>query len=1213
MTFWRQLAVIFLFRIHCVYCSVVYVKPTGPSKFNVDCPYESHCYSLQEWVETGATNNTTVVLLSGHHVINNSALSGLSTENLYSFTLTGDTENEGTTLTCTGGFTFNFKYCSNITISHIVLHSCTIVFTYIKEHILITNVTVIDGALKIYHYLPDVYEDSSVYRVTRIDCVVQAEVCISGSTFYNSSLAVKIDSIYNRASCIQLDVRDVFIKDTGRNDVEYVLHVTNTYLVSLNNVTLTNNYSPSGGLCVESANRATFTNMNFWNGFPRILALNQITEVIFRGVLSFKGNRGPGYGVTIFSVERVVMDKSYELSVIEFTNNHIGEDLLRIYRTNVVWITYTAMAFLNNTSEGKGIMTMDNVYYQSSYSSVIFQYNSALRSTTAGAVMLLEKTGVELYFESSMFFSHNSALLSGGITLSDSSSISFEDSAMVFEYNKGGNGGAIAFYDRSYIANSGREKNKTILYFHKNQAMRGGAIFVKDSDYLNSLTHEPDTYFIRRPTYTIQVSLLEPNHSTHAIIIDLSKNTATISGNDIYGGWIDSYSVAYLGIISSERYESGDHHNAISSDPTRICMCVKSVPQCEITEHQEKVFPGQTFEIEAVAVGQRMGIVPSVVIIEPSDNEASLDKGQNIQSVNRNCSTVNIKVLSEKDLVTLRVMAQNDGEPNQNYVEEWLPSQRLTIFSQLVITVALKNCPLGFYYKQDLRQCSCLDSIKLHIGVNCDLETYTIVRSKHTWLLATSEHNKTQYHGVIVHNRCPHNYCRMDTDSLSLQLEFPDDQCALNRSGILCGACQQNLSQVLGTSRCIKCTNIMALALVPGIILAGVLLVGFLMLLNLTVSTGTINGLIFYANVIRASQSTFFEPEFNSSFLSTFIAWLNLDLGMEICFYNGLDAYAKTWLQFVFPLYIWVMVITIIVASHYSTTVSRLFPHNALQVLATLFLLSYAKIFRTVITVFSSTILVYPDGFQKRVWLYDGNIEFLTGRHLPLFVVTLTLLILISVPYTLTLVSIQWLQRVSHYRFLSWVHRFMPLFEAYTGPYQHKHRYWTGLLLLVRIMILTVFSLNRDNNPSVNLLAIAVIAFSLQLYVSFVRVYKKLLHNVLEVMSLINIGFLSVSTLFQLLNDKSLTITTKSSTSIAFVLFLLIILYHLFERLRSQKMLRARKEQLIEAISNFVKVTRRARGRETGGRVYNNIVGNFQEITHSSVELCEPLNVNERE
>ena len=42
----------------------------------------------------------------------------------------------------------------------------------------------------------------------------------------------------------------------------------------------------------------------------------------------------------------------------------------------------------------------------------------------------------------------------------------------------------------------------------------------------------------------------------------------------------------------------------------------------------------------------------------------------------------------------------------------------------------------------------------------------------------------------------------------------------------------------------------------------------------------------------------------------------------------------------------------------------------AVQVLATLFLLSYAKLLQLTITIFSSTTLEYPDGSVRRVWLY---------------------------------------------------------------------------------------------------------------------------------------------------------------------------------------------------------------------------------------------------
>ena len=38
---------------------------------------------------------------------------------------------------------------------------------------------------------------------------------------------------------------------------------------------------------------------------------------------------------------------------------------------------------------------------------------------------------------------------------------------------------------------------------------------------------------------------------------------------------------------------------------------------------------------------------------------------------------------------------------------------------------------------------------------------------------------------------------------------------------------------------------------------------------------------------------------------------------IETCFYDGMNAYSKTWLQFVFPVYLWVLVGLKILISHY--------------------------------------------------------------------------------------------------------------------------------------------------------------------------------------------------------------------------------------------------------------------------------------------------------
>ena len=406
--------------------------------------------------------------------------------------------------------------------------------------------------------------------------------------------------------------------------------------------------------------------------------------------------------------------------------------------------------------------------------------------------------------------------------------------------------------------------------------------------------------------------------------------------------------------------------------------------------------------------------------------------------------------------------------------------------------------------------------------------------------------------GVLVHEDCPFGYCK--SESFDLDLEDPDEQCAFLRSGILCGACQQNLSQVFGTSKCRQCSSLWALPWVPVIALAGMALVVMLIVLNLTVSVGTINGLIFYANIVKANQATFFPPNTTNSFLSWFIAWINLDLGIETCFYNGLDAYVKTWLQFIFPLYIWFLVIIIIASSHYSTIAARMSGSNAVQVLATLFLLSYAKLVRLLITVFQSTELVYPDMSVRKVWLYDGNIDYLKGKHIPLFIAAL-LLLLVFLLYTAILIFIQCLQHRSRYKVLFWVQKLKPLFDAYTGPYKERHRYWTGLLLLVRIVLFLIFSINILGDPAINLLTTCTAILCVQLYTSFTGgTYKVWYLNALEFFSVLNLGLLSCVTLYVRLAGGNQTACIYTSAAIALATFATIIIIHLMVSIKSSSM-----------------------------------------------------------
>ena len=87
-------------------------------------------------------------------------------------------------------------------------------------------------------------------------------------------------------------------------------------------------------------------------------------------------------------------------------------------------------------------------------------------------------------------------------------------------------------------------------------------------------------------------------------------------------------------------------------------MCSKYILLYNITEHQVNVFPGETFDIEAVAVGQRMGIVPSTVNILESPDEGSLSTGQDVQSVGRQCTILYFTVNTLKPVYKLKLRAQ---------------------------------------------------------------------------------------------------------------------------------------------------------------------------------------------------------------------------------------------------------------------------------------------------------------------------------------------------------------------------------------------------------------------------------------------------------------------------------------------------------------------------------------------------------------------------
>ena len=318
-----------------------------------------------------------------------------------------------------------------------------------------------------------------------------------------------------------------------------------------------------------------------------------------------------------------------------------------------------------------------------------------------------------------------------------------------------------------------------------------------------------------------------------------------------------------------------------------------------------------------------------------------------VQSSQRTCSNLTYSIQSPNDREVMLFTVNTDGSKIEGYVDAlWSDSSRWKDHIDKIIShnllvpayveVYFRPCPVGFELSPDY-SCVCAKALNDSVS-GCFIDSFQIKRKNSYWIgVESSSNSSTSY---LIHRHCPFDNCKSGTFLFSL--EKPDAQCNQHHSGILCGACEPGYSLILGGTECKRCTNIYLLLLI-GFTVAGVGLIVFLSLTDTTVATGAFSGLLFYANIIADNKTSFFPPQAANSFLSVFIAWLNLDLGISTCFYDGLDAYVYTWLQL--PFYVWLLAFIIIITCRHVSFMSKLCGNNIVPVLATLFLLSYTQFY----------------------------------------------------------------------------------------------------------------------------------------------------------------------------------------------------------------------------------------------------------------------------
>ena len=210
--------------------------------------------------------------------------------------------------------------------------------------------------------------------------------------------------------------------------------------------------------------------------------------------------------------------------------------------------------------------------------------------------------------------------------------------------NANGNG-AITLYS---------SQKQSLLYFEPNthlnitnntSADQGGGIQVQ-----SALPYNPEFCFFQFTG--------APNAS-----VTMQNNTAVIAGDSIYSSASFDYcklaivdpgtrQVRQMKQLTRDVFDTFFHilppHSLseVASNPYKVCICHHGVPACNDREvNISSHYPGESFNITAIAVGQFDGSAPALVqAVINADYNATLAPGESFQHLSRECTNLTLSV-----------------------------------------------------------------------------------------------------------------------------------------------------------------------------------------------------------------------------------------------------------------------------------------------------------------------------------------------------------------------------------------------------------------------------------------------------------------------------------------------------------------------------------------------------------------------------------------
>ena len=553
--------------------------------------------------------------------------------------------------------------------------------------------------------------------------------------------------------------------------------------------------------------------------------------------------------------------------------------------------------------------------------------------------------------------------------------------------------------------------------------------------------------FINSDGQSVNASELAEHNAT----VLLLNNTASHGGNNVFNGHFQNCSLQTAdvnGTLPASRrlildvfhqYPPMDEE-PIPSYPYAICLCTDGELNC-IRNHTMVIetYPVQTFPISVHVNGDWQHLLPVKLMVY-----AIIDGVAHTYQFNeRNVHCTDIYPLQPSTPGSSYYFQMQASLAAEDEFKKTNKEYCGVLTKELVVKV-FNSCPPGLVYKE--HECTCNLFMKKHMFTCTVRTTTTTYRADqpHYWI-----GKKGNY--VFLSPNCPNIYCNSAVlrSGLTLDEKTQDRQCISDHKGLLCSECPPGYSSVFGSYKCKECSSVWLLQL-PLHALGGIIIVVGLFLLNLTLLQGTIMGVVLYTNIMGLMGDFLQEHAWGP--LLFLLSVINLQPGVGVCLYDGMDEFWKALLQFAFPFYLFTLLILIIIVTHKCGyrmfRKARFIARRAVPVLATIMVLTYTSLVNAVIAPLRYTILYNVDTAQgQTVWLYQPSLAFFGGQHLVIGILSIAVTVLYLIPFTFTMLFGDLMRRYFH---KLWFSHFMDVLH---GGFRWPLGFWIGLRLLVRVIL----------------------------------------------------------------------------------------------------------------------------------------------------------------